>query len=295
MLSMKIKRAERLNGEVILPGDKSISHRAALISAIADGETRVFNFGTSADCAATVKCMQALGVRIERAGSELLITGVGKTGLRPAGKELDCENSGTTMRLLSGVLAGQNFESVLIGDESLQKRPMKRIIDPLTQMGASVEGVDNHAPIKIKGRQPLRAIDFEPAAASAEIKSCVMLAGLNSDGETSVLEKTPTCDHTERMLRWFGVDVIEEQKADGVRISVSGASRLTARDLHVPADLSSAAFFIVAAAFLEGSVLKMPNVGVNPSRRAVIDVLKSLGIDINISNEREVATNRSRT
>ncbi len=232
--------------------------------------------------------LRRLASDVERDGSTLTVKGVGKTGFAAPGNPLDCENSGTTMRLMAGVLAGQNFGSVLIGDESLQKRPMKRVMEPLRLMGAEIEGEENRAPLKISGKNPLRAIDFEPSAASAQIKSCVLLAGLNSDGETSVLEKTQTRDHTERMLRWFGVDVGETKVDGGMRLSVSGDARLSARDLSVPADLSSAAFFIVAAAFLEGSEISMPNVGVNPSRRAIVDVLKSLGIDIEISDEREV-------
>lgn len=285
---MKVNSAKNLRGEIILPGDKSISHRAAIFSAMAEGVTRISNFGTSADCAATVKCLEALGVQVEREGSNLTVTGVGKTGFMAPSKDLDCENSGTTMRLMSGVLAGQNFDSVLIGDESLQKRPMKRVMDPLRLMGATIDGVENRAPLRISGRHPLNAIDFEPTVASAQIKSCVLLAGLNSDGKTSVLETVATRDHTERMLRWFGVDVRETTVDEGVKLSVSGDSRLTANDLHIPADLSSAAFFIVAAAFLDGSWVTMPNVGINPSRRAVIDVLRELGIDIEISAEREV-------
>ena len=285
---MKINRAGYLSGEIILPGDKSISHRSAIFSALAVGETLIHNFGTSADCAATVKCLEALGVRVERDGSNLTINGVGKTGFTAPANPLDCENSGTTMRLMSGVLAGQNFDSVLIGDESLQKRPMKRVIDPLSLMGAEIEGVDNHAPLRISGKHPLRAIDFEPTVASAQIKSCILLAGLNSDGQTSVLETTQTRDHTERMLRWFGVDVGETKVSNGVRLTVSGDARLTAKDLHVPGDLSSAAFFIVAAAFLDGSEIVMPNVGINPSRKAVVDVLKGLGLDVEIYDQTEI-------
>ncbi len=271
-----------------MPGDKSISHRAAILSALSDGEAAVTNFGSSADCAATVECLRDLGVEIDRDGSRLVVKGVGKDGLRRPERELNCENSGTTMRLMAGVLAGQDFDSVLVGDESLQKRPMKRVIDPLVSMGAEVEGTDGRAPLRIKGRRPLRAIDYEPAAASAQLKSCVLLAGLNAAGETSVLEKTPTRDHTERMLRWLGVDVRETQVPGGTRISVSGDARLTARDIQVPSDLSSAAFFVVAAVFLEGSELKMPGVGFNGSRKGVLDVLKRLGVDIRISDEREV-------
>lgn len=285
---MKISSAAGLNGEVVLPGDKSISHRAAIFSALADGVAKISNFGTSADCGATVKCLQKLGVKIERDGSTLVVGGVGKNGLSAADGDLDCENSGTTMRLMAGVMAGQDFVSVLTGDESLQKRPMKRVIDPLVSMGAEIESSDGRAPLHIKGRNPLKAIDYEPVAASAQLKSCVLLAGLNAEGVTTVLEKTPTRDHTERMFRWLGVEVEEEKLAEGVRLSVSGDAKLTARDISVPSDLSSAAFFIVAAAFLEGSELRMPNVGFNPSRKAVVDVLKGLGIDITASNEREV-------
>lgn len=285
---MKTNKAAGVRGEVVLPGDKSISHRAAILSALSDGEAAVTNFGSSADCAATVDCLRDLGVRIDRNGSELRVHGVGKYGLTRPEAELNCENSGTTMRLMSGVLAGQAFDSVLVGDESLQKRPMRRVMDPLNRMGAIVEGRDGCAPLRISGRNPLKAIDHEPAAASAQLKSCVLLAGLNAHGETSVLEKTPTRDHTERMLRWLGVDVRSEAADGGVRISVSGDSRLTARDISVPSDLSSAAFFVVAAGFLDGSNLAMPGVGMNGSRMAVIDVLKRIGVDIEIANKREV-------
>lgn len=286
MFAMKVTRAAGINGELVLPGDKSISHRAAILAALCDGEAIVTNFGSSVDCSATVDCLRELGVRIDRDGSRLEVHGVGKHGLKQPKRELNCENSGTTMRLMSGVLAGQNIESVLVGDESLQKRPMKRVIDPLVSMGADVHGIDGHAPISIKGRRPLKAIDYVPIAASAQLKSCVLLAGLNAGGETSVLEKTPTRDHTERMLRWLGVDVRETQTGDGKRISVSGNARLTAKDISVPSDLSSAAFFIVAAGFLAGSELRMPDVGTNGSRLAVVDVLKKIGVDIEISNER---------
>jgi 3-phosphoshikimate 1-carboxyvinyltransferase len=288
MLAMKIRSAASLRGEIILPGDKSISHRAAMLLAVSDGVAKVTNFGSSADCAATVDCMRALGVRIDRGAGELVIHGVGKDGLRRPAGPLNCENSGTTMRLMSGMLAGQDFESVLVGDESLQKRPMKRVIDPLVSMGAEVVGTDGRAPLRIKGRRPLKAIEYEPAAASAQLKSCVLLAGLNADGETSVLEKTPTRDHTERMLRWLGVDVREAAADSGVRISVSGDARLAARDIQVPSDLSSAAFFVVAAGFLDGSELTLPGVGVNSSRKAVLDVLQQIGVDIEISGERLV-------
>ncbi|MGD9562992.1 MAG: 3-phosphoshikimate 1-carboxyvinyltransferase [Pyrinomonadaceae bacterium] len=278
----------KLRGEIILPGDKSISHRAAILGALSDGDLAVTNFGSSADCAATVDVLRELGVEIDRDGGRLSIRGVGKDGLRRPERELNCENSGTTMRLMAGVLAGQDFASVLVGDESLQKRPMRRVMDPLIAMGADVRGTDGHAPLTVIGRRPLRAIEYEPVAASAQLKSCVLLAGLNADGETSVLERTPTRDHTERMLRWLGADVREEPGTEGVRISVSGDARLHARDIHVPSDLSSAAFFIVAAGLLDGSEISMPGVGVNGSRRAVVDVLQQIGVDVRIENERSV-------
>ena len=284
---MKIRPAVALRGEVVLPGDKSISHRAAILLSLSDGRAKISNFATSADCAATVDCFRSLGVEIGREGSELSVEGVGKDGLSAPGGPLNCENSGTTMRLMAGVLAGQEFESILTGDDSLSRRPMKRVIEPLVKMGADIEGTEGHAPLIIRGRRPLEAIDYEPPVASAQIKSCVLLAGLNSSGRTSVLERTPTRDHTERMLRWLGVDVETESVDEGVRISVSGDSRLTAKDIKVPSDLSSAAFFLVAAGFLADSELRLPNVGLNGSRRAVVDVLAEIGVDIEIANERE--------
>lgn len=288
MYVMKISPAKSVLGNVELPGDKSISHRAAILSAMATGETRITNFATSADCASTLECLEKLGVGIRRESSSVVVNGFGKTGFQKPNARLDCGNSGTTIRLLAGVLAGQNFESILIGDESLQTRPMKRVIEPLRLMNAGIEAVENHAPLSISGKYPLWAIDFELPVASAQIKSCILLAGLNADGETSVLEQTPTRDHTERMLRWFGVEVSEAETADGKKITVSGSAKLTAKDFIVPADISSAAFFLVAAACLEGSEIGLTNVGLNASRTAVIEVLKNCGADIEISDQRDV-------
>src|SRR5688500_12189451 len=268
MPPMIIRPAAGLRGAVILPGDKPISHRAAILLSLADGQAQISNFATSADCAATVDCFRSLGVEIGREGSELLVNGVGKNGLSVPGGPLNCENSGTTMRLVAGVLAGQEFESVLTGDESLSRRPMRRVIVPLVKMGADISGTDGHAPLIIRGRRALDAVDYEPPVASAQIKSCVLLAGLNSSGRTSVLERTQTRDHTERMLGWLGVEVGTESVDEGVRISVSGDARLTAKDIRVPGDLSSAAFFLVAAGFMRDSELRLPNVGLNGSRRA---------------------------
>jgi 3-phosphoshikimate 1-carboxyvinyltransferase len=284
---MKIHPAKQLRGQIDLPGDKSISHRAGMFAALANGTTRIENFATSADCASTLACLADLGAGIERDGSTVLVTGTGLHGFTAPDKPLDCGNSGTTMRLISGILAGQAFESVLVGDESLQSRPMKRVIEPLELMGAQIESVDGKAPLRLAGRNPLKAIEYRSPVASAQIKSCVLLAGLNADRETSVIEPTLTRDHTERMLRWLGVDVRTSAFESGFRHSVSGGSELIARDLIIPADISSAAFFMVAAACLEGSEVVMPNVGLNPARRGVIDVLRRFGSQIEVRNEVE--------
>ncbi len=278
-----MNRANALCGTINLPGDKSISHRAAMFAAIADGTTVIENFATSVDCSSTLDCLTALGVVSTRVGNRVTVEGVGKTGLRSPAGPLDCGNSGTTMRLIAGILAGQEFESVLTGDESLQSRPMRRIIGPLGLMGTIIHSHEGNAPLTIVGKNPLTAIEYQPPVASAQIKSCVLLAGLNASGMTTVIEPVQTRDHTERMLRWFGVDVI----LSGTRISVSGDSRLKAHDLIVPSDISSAAFFMVAAACLPGSDLTMPNLGLNPSRRAVLDVLQILGANIEITDSEE--------
>lgn len=285
---MKIQQAERLEGKIKLPGDKSISHRAAIFSALAEGKTKIENFSTAADCASTLDCLENLGVRIEREGATVWVEGAGKSGFRKPSKELDCGNSGTTMRLLSGVLAGQNFDSVLTGDESLSKRPMTRVIAPLEKMSAKIEAEDGHAPLRIRGANPLSAIDYELPVASAQVKSCVLLAGLNADGKTSVLEKTATRDHTERMLRWLGVGVEENQIENGKRITVSGGARLAARDLQVPSDISSAAFFLVAASCVENSEIVLENVGLNSTRAAIIEVLRNFGAGVEITDEKQI-------
>jgi 3-phosphoshikimate 1-carboxyvinyltransferase len=287
MENMIVKPAAKLIGKIELPGDKSISHRAGMFAAMARGITKIENFATSADCASTLDCLRDLGVNIERNDSTVTVSGVGLQGFRAPHKPLDCGNSGTTMRLMSGILAGQAFDSVLIGDESLQSRPMKRVIEPLTLMGARIESVDGKAPLRITGRNPLKAIEYRSPVASAQIKSCVLLAGLNADGETSVIEPTLTRDHTERMLRWLGVNVKTELVNDSVRHAVSGGSALTPCDLVIPADISSAAFFMVAAACLESSAISMPNVGLNSARRGVVDVLRRFGAQIEIRNEVE--------
>lgn len=253
-----------------------------MLSALAEGQTRITNYASSADCRSTLDCLRQLGVSIEQNGREIVIHGVGLAGLKPATAPLDCGNSGTTMRLMSGVLSGQFFDTVLTGDESLVRRPMKRIIDPMTAMGAVIDSNDGKAPLTIHGRSPLKAIEYKLPVASAQIKSCVLLAGLNAEGETAVVEPVETRDHTERMLSWFGVEV----KRTGNRISVHGGSRLKPNgdELRVPGDISASAFFMVAAACLEGSDVSMSNVGLNPTRSGIIETLQQLGAAIEISS-----------
>ncbi len=285
---MKINSAKRIRGTIKLPGDKSISHRAAIFSAMAMGEIKIENFSTAADCASTLNCLENLGVQIRREGSTIFVKGVGKTGFQKPAKELDCGNSGTTMRLLAGVLAGQNFDSILTGDESLTKRPMKRIIEPLTQMGAKIESNNGCAPLRISGKNPLKSIIYDLPIASAQVKSCVLLAGLNSDGKTAVLEKTPTRDHTERMFNWLDVEVEKVQTESEMQISVSGDSMLSARDLQIPSDISSAAFFLVAAACVPNSEIVLQNVGLNSTRALIIEILQTFGADIEIRSKKEI-------
>lgn len=285
---MKLKPAKSIRGKVDLPGDKSISHRAAMFAAIADGETRIENFSRAVDCHTTLDAVESLGVGVQRDETIITISGIGKTGLIAPSASIDCGNSGTTIRLLSGILAGQSFDCVLTGDESLAKRPMKRIIEPLRKMGAKIEAVTDRIPIHIFGNQRLIGREHEMQVASAQVKSCLLLAGLNGEGTTTVIEPVPTRDHTERMLGWFGVEIIEKVVAPGKLISLDGSARLVARDLSIPADISSAAFFLVAAACLPGSELTMPNVGINPTRDAVLVVLQRLGAVIAADGRRVV-------
>jgi 3-phosphoshikimate 1-carboxyvinyltransferase len=280
--------ATRLVGEIAVPGDKSISHRAIMLGAIAEGTTRISNFATSADCSSTVDCFKQLGVEINKKDLQISINGVGKHGLNRAGTALDCGNSGTTMRLISGILAGQQFASTVTGDASLRGRPMGRIIEPLTQMGAEISSNAGKAPLGIGGYVGLSGIRYEPPMASAQVKSCTLLAGLFAAGRTTVVERIPTRDHTERMLRGFGVDVAVNTKA-GTEISVSGDSRLNSVDISIPGDISSAAFFMVAAACVPGSMLRLTRVGINPTRAAIVEVLRNLGADIAIDNRTEAA------
>jgi 3-phosphoshikimate 1-carboxyvinyltransferase len=263
-----------------MPGDKSISHRAAMTAALAEGPSRITNFSNSADCEATLSCLTKLGVSIERRGNELLVNGVGVDGLRAPDEPLDCTNSGTTMRLLAGILAGQNFKSTLTGDESLRSRPMARIIEPLRMMGAIISSNDGCAPLVIAGHKPLKAIKHELPVASAQVKSCVLLGGLNAEGETIVIENEVTRDHTERMLKWFGANVESGkpfQRENTHFAAVTGPTKLMAHDIWIPGDISSAAFFIAAATLVPGSSLEINGVGINRTRSAFMEVLNAVG------------------
>lgn len=276
----------QLTGAVRVPGDKSISHRAVMFASLAQGTSRISGFLESADCLATLNAFTAMGVTHVLDGDKRVIKGLGLRGLRAPSCALDLGNSGTSMRLLSGLMVGQSFDSTLSGDASLSRRPMKRVMDPLTRMGALIQGEqEGRAPLRITGGQALTAIDYTPPVASAQIKSCVLLAGLYAEGVTAVNEPGVSRDHTERMLRAFGVSV----DVQGSRVSIAGGQRLDAAEVNVPADLSSAAFFLVGAAIAPGSELCLSEVGINPTRRGVIDVLLRMGADIELSNQREQA------
>lgn len=268
-----------------LPGDKSISHRAAILAAVAEGTSRIRNFSSSIDCASTLRCIEMLGAKVECDGSDVIVRGCGPIGLKPPAEHLDCGNSGTTMRLLAGVLAGQSFESVLIGDESLSRRPMMRVAEPLGLMGAQIETSDGHAPIRIVGRRPLKDIEYRLPVPSAQVKSAVLLAGLFADGQTTVIERTPTRDHTERMLPAFGAKLSIQETDSGKKISLFGGP-LNGAEFSIPGDVSAAAFFLVAAACLPESEVHIENVGLNPTRTAILKVLANAGATFSIVNER---------
>jgi 3-phosphoshikimate 1-carboxyvinyltransferase len=275
-----------LVGELRVPGDKSISHRSIMLGSIAEGTTNVTGFLEGEDALATLETFKSLGVKIDGPlNGEVTVHGVGLHGLTAPANDLYVGNSGTSIRLLSGLLAGQRFDSVLTGDKSLSGRPMGRVAKPLAAMGAVIETEeDGTPPMKITGGAELKGIDYVLPMASAQVKSCVLLAGLYAAGETSVVEPAPTRDHTERMLKGFGYDV----SVDGERVTVVGGGKLTACDIDVPADISSATFFIVGACIAPGSNVTLLHVGINPTRIGAINVLRLMGADIELSNEREV-------
>lgn len=276
-----IHPAKALSGGVETPGDKSISHRYAMLAALADGTSELRHFAAAADCHSTLECMRALGAKVKVEQDVVKITGHGLHGLKSSSRALDAGNSGTTMRLLAGILAGQKFATKLTGDESIQKRPMKRVVAPLREMGAQITArEDNFAPLEIRGGA-LRPIDYQLPMASAQVKSAILLAGLFADGETSVTEPGRTRDHTELALAEFGAPVEKARRTIRIRgMASNGGAKLRPVSMDVPGDLSSAVFFIAAASLLPNSSLLIHNVGLNPTRTAILDVLMQMGASI---------------
>ncbi len=274
----RIRPARSLSGSLSLPGDKSISHRYAMIASIAEGESKIQNYSTGADCHSTLNAMRGLGVAIEEHGTTVVIQGRGLQGLHVPAADLDAGNSGSTIRMLSGILAAQPYCTRIAGDESLSRRPMGRIMEPLAQMGASISARDGRfPPLEIRGA-PLHPIDYTLPVPSAQVKTCVLLAGLYADGATTVREPVRSRDHTEIALREFGADLTVQRKI----ITVQGRPTLVGRGLVVPSDLSSAAFFIVAALLLPGSSLTIRGVGLNPTRSTLLDFLAGMGANLRI-------------
>jgi len=277
--------SEFLKGSIKVPGDKSISHRSIMLGSIANGVTNVSGFLEGEDTLATLNAFKDMGVKIEREGSNVVINGVGMNGLRPSLKPLNLGNSGTSIRLMTGLLSAQSFDSMLCGDESLSKRPMARIIDPLREMGAIIKSSDSMPPLSISGNQKLSALKYTLPVASAQIKSCLLLAGLYADGETCITENETTRDHTERMLKGFGYQVTSSSG----KVSLTGGGQLQACDIEVPSDISSAAFFIVAASIAKNADITLEAVNINPTRTGVIEILKLMGANIELNNQREEA------
>jgi 3-phosphoshikimate 1-carboxyvinyltransferase len=276
---MRLKPARFIDGRLRLPGDKSISHRAALIAALADGRSHISNFSTAADCASTLACLRDLGISIEREANDVIFAG--SEQLIAPRRALDCGNSGSTLRILAGVLAGHQFTAELIGDESLSARPMRRIIEPLELMGAKIEATDGKAPLKVHGSDSLKPITYKLPVASAQVKSAVLFAGLNAAGQTTVIETSPSRDHTERLFNGFGVPVTTNTD---LSVTLPGPARFTGGALTIPGDVSSAAYFVAAAMLLPDSRLTIEGVGLNPTRAAFLSVLTSWGADISTSD-----------
>jgi 3-phosphoshikimate 1-carboxyvinyltransferase len=278
MPAATVSPARQLRGRLRVPGDKSIAHRYALLAALADGRSTLAHFAPGADCRSTLTCLRALGVEVDEGpDGTVTLLGRGFGQLRSPAGPLDAGNSGTTMRLLAGVLAGHPFAATMVGDESLSRRPMRRVMAPLERMGARIEATDGHAPLTIHGTR-LHAIAFQPETPSAQVKSAVLLAGLHADGTTSVTEPAATRDHTERALIAFGGRV----SVDGLMVSVDGGQRLEGRSLTVPGDFSSAAFWLVAAAALPGSRIEIEDVGLNPTRTGLLGVLRRFGARVQV-------------
>ncbi len=275
----RVQPGGQVAGELTVPGDKSISHRALMLGGIAEGETEITGFLAGEDCLATLRALQALGVQIERPEPRRVrVTGRGMEGLTAAGVPLDMANAGTAMRLFMGLLAPQAWDSTLVGDESLMRRPMERVAVPLRLMGADIRTHDGRPPVEVRGNPQLRALDYTRPVASAQVKSAVLLAGLRAFGRTRVTEPAPSRDHTERMLAAFGVEVLRE----GATVAVEGGQRLIGTSVAVPADFSSAAFFLVAGCLAAEHGLLLRNVGVNPTRTGLLEMLRLMGADIRV-------------
>jgi len=282
---LRVKQTTKISGTVQVPGDKSISHRAVMFGALAEGTTTIEGFLPGADCLSTISCFRQMGIEIEQEGDRVTVTGKGWYGLQEPSRTLDVGNSGTTARLLAGILATQPFHTVMEGDESIAKRPMRRVVGPLREMGARIDGRKDgeFTPLSIRGGK-LKGIQYRSPVASAQVKSAILLAGLQADGVTSVTEPHLSRDHTERMLQAFGVQVVR----DGLTVSVEGGQRLTGRAIQVPGDISSAAFLIAAVMMVPGSSLFIPNVGINPTRTGILDVVKAMGGSVELVNQRIV-------
>lgn len=279
---MQITKKSGLKGTIVVPGDKSISHRSVMFGALANGTTEITHFLTGADCLSTIVCFRSMGIDIEQTNEAILVHGKGLHGLKKPANVLDCGNSGTTTRLISGILAPQPFSVTLTGDESIQKRPMKRIMTPLSEMGADITSINGNgcAPLLINGKN-LKGITYNSPVASAQVKSCVLLAGLYADGETSVIEPTLSRNHTEIMLNYFGADIT----SIGTKATIKPEPVLEGRKINVPGDISSAAYFIAAAMLVPNSEVLLKNVGINPTRDGIIQVFKAMGADITYINE----------
>lgn len=285
MASIKLKtNVKSLHGEIIIPGDKSISHRSVMFGAVAHGETTITNFLAGEDCLSTISCFRKLGVRIEEENNVIRIYGEGFEGLSEPSEVLDVGNSGTTIRLLIGILAGRPFFSTLIGDQSIGKRPMTRVTEPLKQMGAVIDGRKNgaYAPIAIRGGN-LNPIQYQLPVASAQVKSALILAGLQAEGVSTILEPAESRDHTERMIQHFGGEIHKDHHL----ITINGGQKLTAATVNVPGDISSAAFFLAAGAMIPDSQIVLKNVGLNPTRTGIIDVLGNMGANLEIIQNKD--------
>ena len=283
-----VRPARNIRGSVQLPGDKSISHRYAMLGGIAQGPSRFENFSTGADCASTLSCMRALGVTWERkhdAGNVIEMQGRGLSLSAPK-QPLDCGNSGSTMRMLSGIVAGQNFTSQMIGDESLSRRPMERVIKPLSAMGAQITSQGGKPPLRVTGTT-LKAIDYKMPVASAQVKSCLLFAGLFAEGETRIEESLRTRDHGEVALRAFGVHLERGSSSNGNQVRIRGGQKLHGIQARVPGDISSAAFFLCAAALFPDSQLTIPNLLMNPTRARLLDILMQIGLRISVTQLEE--------